>query len=843
MRARANLSLVTPVLFCVAGLLSGDGSAAGDEATPGFPARYVVFEIDADGTVRPQMHRIVRLTSPRRTLSSAEVTARLARPARDEESVHVRMFTADGGLAYEDVVRVPRWTRAEFAVSEGSADSDIEGRILPGKRAFAVRLPVLEGTWLSLSVGTAGERPREVVFRDAEFDLDALAADATLPLASFAPELELRSSAAANSGNRVDVLVMGDGYTSAEHAKFDADAANLVANFLGIVPYSTYRNFVNTATLFSVSSQSGADHPPFSASCAPSHAQTCCADPAAQSDPKAGTFVSTAFDGTFCSSNIHRLLVVDTSKVLAAAAANADWDHILVVVNDTTYGGSGGSIAVLSTNPQALSIAQHEYGHSFTGLADEYETPFPGYPACSDVTSPACEPNVTDQQSRDSIKWNDWIAAATPIPTPATTQYATSVGLFEGARFLSTGMFRPRQSCLMRALGQAFCEICKQEYVFQLYRGGWGDPAGGIDLIEPGTESPAPGFVAIPFPGSKTFSVGVLKPTGGSLSAGWYLDGAPIQGANTNSFTYTPTAEGTHRIEVRVKDTTGFVKDEAAAGVSLQSSRTWTAGVGESGRFQIEVDWAVPSQGRTGVGTPVVLSSDTRYFWFFTPTNVELVIKVLDGRGINGHFWVFYGALSDVQYTIRVTDTATGDVKTYTNPSGHLASVADIEAFEGVNGGDAGPFVSSPGVRDIEWALAAQAAAGFHPGQPLVATRRDLAPAPAACSANALNLCLNHSRFQVHVDWAVPSQGRTGTGTAVPITTDTGYFWFFTSANVELIVKVLDGRGINDHFWVFYGALSDVQYTISVTDTETNTTKTYTNPFGTLASVADTSAF
>ena len=146
---------------------------------------------------------------------------------------------------------------------------------------------------------------------------------------------------------------------------------------------------------------------------------------------------------------------------------------------------------------------------------------------------------------------------------------------------------------------------------------------------------------------------------------------------------------------------------------------------------------------------------------------------------------------------------------------------------------------------DVAWALAAQAKAGFAPGAPSVASLPggDLAPAPAACSTNSQTLCLNASRFQIRVDWAVPAQGRTGVGTAVPVTSDTGYFWFFTSANVELVIKVLDGRGINDHFWVFYGALSSVQYTIHITDTQTGATKTYTNPSGTLASVADTSAF
>ena len=78
---------------------------------------------------------------------------------------------------------------------------------------------------------------------------------------------------------------------------------------------------------------------------------------------------------------------------------------------------------------------------------------------------------------------------------------------------------------------------------------------------------------------------------------------------------------------------------------------------------------------------------------------------------------------------------------------------------------------------------------------------------------------------------------------AVPITGDTGYFWFFSSNNVELVIKALDGRAVDGKFWIFYGALSDVQYTITVTDTQTGAVKTYTNPSGQLASVADTSAF
>jgi hypothetical protein len=75
------------------------------------------------------------------------------------------------------------------------------------------------------------------------------------------------------------------------------------------------------------------------------------------------------------------------------------------------------------------------------------------------------------------------------------------------------------------------------------------------------------------------------------------------------------------------------------------------------------------------------------------------------------------------------------------------------------------------------------------------------------------------------------------------LTADTGAFWFFDSVNLEIMIKVLDGRQINDHFWVFYGSLSNVEYEITVTDNETGRLRTYTNPPGRVASVTDTEAF
>jgi hypothetical protein len=256
-------------------------------------------------------------------------------------------------------------------------------------------------------------------------------------------------------------------------------------------------------------------------------------------------------------------------------------------------------------------------------------------------------------------------------------------------------------------------------------------------------------------------------------------------------------------------------------------------------RFLATVDWRVPSQNRSGQGTAVPLTGDTGYFWFFDSGNVELVVKALDGRAVNEHFWVFYGALSGVEYTLTVVDTQTGVPKRYYNPSGTLASVADTAAFGGAVAAPGGAAVSMDAafLEQIETRTTEELYALLTEGK--IKERARAAP----CTAGSTTLCLSQGRFQVQVAWRVPSQGRSGSGMAVPLTGDTGYLWFFNEENVELIIKVLDARAVNGHFWVFYGALSNVEYTITVTDTETGAVKTYENPSGTLASHADTSAF
>jgi PKD repeat protein len=105
------------------------------------------------------------------------------------------------------------------------------------------------------------------------------------------------------------------------------------------------------------------------------------------------------------------------------------------------------------------------------------------------------------------------------------------------------------------------------------------------------------------------------------------------------------------------------------------------------------------------------------------------------------------------------------------------------------------------------------------------------------------NLCLDSNRFQVSIHWTKPD-GTNGAGTAVSLTDDSGYFWFFDSSNIETVVKVLNGCSIGGHYWVFAAGLTNVEATLTVLDTKNAASKSYTNPQGTaFAPIQDTSAF
>ena len=207
---------------------------------------------------------------------------------------------------------------------------------------------------------------------------------------------------------------------------------------------------------------------------------------------------------------------------------------------------------------------------------------------------------------------------------------------------------------------------------------------------------------------------------------------------------------------------------------------------------------------------------------------------LLPSDGSYVDYWQFQGTAGDVV----LIDLSSSDFDTYLavlDGSGALA-VQNDDFGSGTNSHVAFTLTNTG-----TWVIACTSLLTQITGSYSMTLQGVPAP-PAGSCTTATSLCLQGPRFHVSVAWAT-TDGRTGTGQAVSLTDDTGYFWFFDSGNVELVVKVLDGRGVNGHFWVFYGALSDVRYTITVDDTTGGTRRTYQNPQGNMASVADTNAF
>ncbi len=294
-------------------------------------------------------------------------------------------------------------------------------------------------------------------------------------------------------------------------------------------------------------------------------------------------------------------------------------------------------------------------------------------------------------------------------------------------------------------------------------------------------------------------------------------DASSTTAGNTESVTLAAPQAGTWYI--------GLLSRAPYKGVTLQTGGPAGCFPGGTnlclagGRFKVETAWRT-ADGRTGAGQAVKLTGDTGYFWFFDASNVEAIVKVLDACSFNQRFWVYAGGLTDVQVDLTVTDTVSGAVRTWRNPQGTaFQPIQDSSAFATCGATGASPAA-----------------------EPEIADER-IAEAVGTCAAGPTSLCLAGNRFKVDVAWKTGT-GQTGIGQAVPLTADTGYFWFFGASNVEMVIKVLNACTFNNKFWVYAGGLTDVETTITVTDTMTGAVKTYQNPQGTaFRPIQDSSAF
>jgi hypothetical protein len=255
-----------------------------------------------------------------------------------------------------------------------------------------------------------------------------------------------------------NLVILSEGYRASEMTQFQNDVQNFVATLFSTPPFDELWCALNIFRIDVTSTDSGAD------------------DPAACGGT--GATPRTYFDASFCNSGIQRLLIVNEATVHSVVNAQLPQAHmIMVIVNSSTYGGSGGGVAVFSLAPGANEIGLHEMGHTAFGFADEYEY----YAGCgsgeaghdSYTGGEPAQPNVTSNTDRATIKWGNLIQAATPLPTTTNADCtrcdpqgnplsADTVGAYEGAFYNHCGAYRPQFNCRMRALGNPYCAVCQQ---------------------------------------------------------------------------------------------------------------------------------------------------------------------------------------------------------------------------------------------------------------------------------------------------------------------------------------------------------------------------------------------
>lgn len=241
----------------------------------------------------------------------------------------------------------------------------------------------------------------------------------------------------------------------------------------------------------------------------------------------------------------------------------------------------------------------------------------------------------------------------------------------------------------------------------------------------------------------------------------------------------------------------------------------------DNNRFAVNIDWqdqagnpfTLSDLDQTGSAQANKINDNTGVFWTFSDQNYEFLVKILDGCQINNQFWVFEAATTNVEYTLTVTDTLTGIQRTYFNPQGNNSPpLLDTAAFATCPSNKLSVMSSQ---------------ASTHPVKPSSVTNTT-----NACVANANTLCFVNNRFSVTVAWT-DFQENSGTGLASSITDQSGLFGFFNIDSPELLINVYDGTSTNGYYWFYFSAISNVEFSLTVTDTQTGVVRNYVNPLGT----------
>jgi hypothetical protein len=283
---------------------------------------------------------------------------------------------------------------------------------------------------------------------------------------------------------KVDLLVMGDGYTAAERGKFEKDAHRFLDKLFATSPFRERKNDFNVWGL-----------------CPP-------ADESGIARPSSGIYRRSPLGTTYDTFDSERYILTQDNRILRDAASYAPYEFIEILVNGKTYGGGGifnqyATVAI--DNAWAGYVGVHEFGHHFAALADEYYTSDVAYLSGAEKKEP-WEPNATALLDPANLKWKDLVAPGTPLPTPwpkeeferfeadiqkqrrelraagkpeaemeelfrkerekedamfAAQKNASVVGAFEGANYQAKGYYRPQMNCIMFTRHDSFCAVCR----------------------------------------------------------------------------------------------------------------------------------------------------------------------------------------------------------------------------------------------------------------------------------------------------------------------------------------------------------------------------------------------